>query len=704
MKKMFILAIIAIVMVSGCIDNPSQTQTDIESNDVIAVTSPSVIPATIYNGDSFDVNFQVTNTHDTRDIEDVSVWIENWNPCKLNAINGLPIEEGKSFYLGFEEGTTKLTAGSSLPVGLTLTGTTPDENLPGICKIIYRMNYGLKAVTTFSGITVMESGAYRALLKSGETPSESPSQNIGTGPIKMIFSTEQRFPTESVNGKQITMSMKIENRGSGVFGDIPAESIKLKIPRDLLFLDVNGKLLEEPCTSFNIIVDETKLENGITGNILLEGEETVEDCTDGFDNNGDSLVDCEDTNCATALCGDGCTCADGIKIETNCSDTIDNDEDGEVDCVDSDCDKEVFEDLGYKCFAKGAIELNCTDGLDNDDDGFADCADRNCLFQCIENEVCNEDGDKDEDGLSGCDDPDCDGYLCGQVNGCICKHYEDVPGKKLNTYGFSKTSTLNFEHTGVEYKITLYKESDVAHIILKINHSGVEELQTFEIHKVSKIENSNVFINITEIYEDTITIDTYQEFGEKTETACDDLFDNDMDGAIDELDTDCGFIPVCVPGEDKECTFLEDCSDDIDNDGDGFIDCKDMKSCDTESCGIGCVCLDGEKTEDNCIDGIDNDNDGIIDCDPECKTSLGDIWYENTCGTEEQLDQQASDEDYIVFTNGKKIPMLDDKSILLRCVFNADIEVPYEKSYYIQAEYDYKYEIRDEIEVDIRVE
>jgi hypothetical protein len=684
MKKMFILAIIAIVMVSGCIDNPSQTQTDIESNDIIAVTSPSVIPATIYNGDSFDINFQVTNTHDTRDINDVSVWIENWNPCKLNAINGLPVEEGKSFYLGFEEGITKLTAGSSLPVGLTLTGTTPDENLPGICKIIYRMNYGLKAVTTFSGISIMESGAYRALLKSGEKPSESPSQNIGTGPIKMIFDTEQRFPIEAVTGKQLSMSMKIENRGSGVFGDVPIGSVKLKVPKDLLFLSEDGTLLEEPCDRFSVIVDEQELENGITGNILLEGETTVEDCTDGVDNDGDSLVDCEDPN----------------------------------------CDNKFFNDLGYKCFAKYKNEINCTDGLDNDEDGMTDCVDNNCA---LKTECRGPDGEYClvSENENACEFSFCNDMSCGF--GCLCSGSEETTEEKIIYVGESDTTSSN----GIYYMIEAISY-DSPEAVINITYGETEKTITltedvkteFEGMKfilkekpdTRVISEPGVVFDITYIkvipkellcYIDELAQDNdldglfgsddpdCKEFNE----ICDDGKDNDLDSFVDCDDTDCSQDFVCGYIEESETT----CDDGLDNDADEKTDCADT-DCDTKSCGDGCTCAGGIKTETNCFDTIDNDGDGVglYDCnDQDCKTA-----YPEICHVEEDQEpiEVTSDEDYIVFTNGKKIPMLDDVSIMLRCTFNADIEVPYEKTYYIQAEYDYEYEIRDEIEVDIIVE
>ena len=55
----------------------------------------------------------------------------------------------------------------------------------------------------------------------------------------------------------------------------------------------------------------------------------VEDCTDDMDNDGDELVDCDDSDCfGVAPCD---------AAELNCTDGEDNDDDGAADCMDDDC-------------------------------------------------------------------------------------------------------------------------------------------------------------------------------------------------------------------------------------------------------------------------------------------------------------------------------------------------------------------------------
>ncbi|MBN1494739.1 hypothetical protein JW911_03325 [Candidatus Peregrinibacteria bacterium] len=93
---------------------------------------------------------------------------------------------------------------------------------------------------------------------------------------------------------------------------------------------------------------------------------------------------------------------------------------------------------------------------------------------------------------------------------------------------------------------------------------------------------------------------------------CSDGADNDGDGLTDCADPDCTADPACtLPG-------VEICTNGLDDDGDGLIDCADP-NCASQSCGNGCLCSGGSRTETNCTDGLDNDGDGQTDCaDSNC--------------------------------------------------------------------------------------
>ena len=148
--------------------------------------------------------------------------------------------------------------------------------------------------------------------------------------------------------------------------------------------------------------------------LLIEYEDPavsvqVELCSDGVDNDGDGLVDCEDT----ADCG-GFWCP-----ETACNDLVDNDGDGYVDCRDPDCLSDPW------CYIPDDGEI-CNDGLDNDLDGLVDCDDPGCADHpaCTHVEICNDGLDNDGNGLIDCLDPKCDGTIYCTVEE-ICNDHID---------------------------------------------------------------------------------------------------------------------------------------------------------------------------------------------------------------------------------------------------------------------------------------
>lgn len=132
-------------------------------------------------------------------------------------------------------------------------------------------------------------------------------------------------------------------------------------------------------------------------------------CSDGLDNDSNGLIDCDDSSCDYA---EACQapppppppadCFEGmidngygcVADATQCTDGIDNDGNGLVDCQEAYCQLLVScptEWSSAKCL--GYIEYytcygpipdlepgNCTDGLDNDGNGTTDCDDPNCML------------------------------------------------------------------------------------------------------------------------------------------------------------------------------------------------------------------------------------------------------------------------------------------------------------------------------------
>ena len=112
-------------------------------------------------------------------------------------------------------------------------------------------------------------------------------------------------------------------------------------------------------------------------------------CDNGIDDDGDGLIDCQDSDCVPIPY---CRTEDDF---VKCRDGIDNDGDGDIDCADSECN----------C---SSTETVCNNGVDDDGDGLIDCEDSDCkdFVSCFESD-CNNGIDDDGDGFADHYDGDC---------------------------------------------------------------------------------------------------------------------------------------------------------------------------------------------------------------------------------------------------------------------------------------------------------
>lgn len=171
-----------------------------------------------------------------------------------------------------------------------------------------------------------------------------------------------------------------------------------------------------------------------------------ENCVNGLDDDGNSLIDCADPFCfgipdcgaSTELCNDfldndldgRADCADAdctgdrncLLVEI-CDDGLDNNRDGFVDCSDPTCS------TTDGC---AGIEI-CNDLRDNDGDGAVDCIDRDCAFQpgcLVSEEICGNGRDDDRNGLADCDDPVCIGTDSCAPSTEVCNDLVDNDGDR----------------------------------------------------------------------------------------------------------------------------------------------------------------------------------------------------------------------------------------------------------------------------------
>ncbi len=113
-------------------------------------------------------------------------------------------------------------------------------------------------------------------------------------------------------------------------------------------------------------------------------------CVDGLDNDGDGLIDFEDTGCRFSL---------DWSEGTSCTDGLDNNGDGLIDADDPSCLSEASDEL----------QTACANGIDDDGDGLIDGEDGGCRdgLDVSELGVCEDGLDNDGDALIDAADDDC---------------------------------------------------------------------------------------------------------------------------------------------------------------------------------------------------------------------------------------------------------------------------------------------------------
>ncbi len=404
------------------------------------------------------------------------------------------------------------------------------------------------------------------------------------------------------------------------------------------------------------------------GDGKTDAASTEVSCTNKVDDDGDTLVDCSDPDCADATV---------CQPETPCDDGIDNEGDGDGDCADIDCDGQGFCEHGTElscaddndndgdgfgdcadvdCNGQGicehGTELSCTDGNDNDGDNLTDCADPDCATMptCTTETVCDDGEDNDADTTTDCADFDCDGVgFCefGAEVTCLDGNDNDGDGAMdcadsdcattiACLFACPEGSSLS-EHVAVGLPVAIPDSGEVTHAVastatgiitkagiqVSIDHTFVGDLfiavQPPVGAEIALADNRG---STGDDYAGTVfTDDATTAIADGTapfsgsfrpEQSLDQLEGTAASGMFtlrvaDEASLDTGSITAYTVAlcTCDDCEVGAACLDEIDNDGDMLTDCEDPDCAEITQC----------IPETECTDGVDNDLDGDVDCD-----------------------------------------------------------------------------------------
>ena len=338
----------------------------------------------------------------------------------------------------------------------------------------------------------------------------------------------------------------------------------------------------------------------VTNGAVLNIESTTMTCSDGIDNDGDTLKDCNDPDCLALgtldALGPGKTvCPNEKAMEVN---------QGEFSC-DNNAKPVFVSNTDARCLTESS-EYVCADGKDNDGNSYTDCNDNSCKGLRVCCTVTAMEGKPDcEAGMPGCTEEQIAKSITRATETCMdgldndCNGYIDC----------------------ADYNCT--------------RNDGVRYFATAEAIEYCQSKKCPDGIN-----------------PENTLEACMDGLDNDCNGYIDCADYSCSraedlrIVNYCnADHSPKPEDSSEACSDKKDNDLDGLIDCDD------QDCKSFSVCDDLtpepavrpfgfstkeadynnnediervkailKKEKDVCTDELDNNKNGLTDCEEyRCK-------------------------------------------------------------------------------------
>jgi hypothetical protein len=382
-------------------------------------------------------------------------------------------------------------------------------------------------------------------------------------------------------------------------------------------------------------------------------------CTDGSDNDCDSFIDIYDSDCS-GVCtnaGEDDYWISGQPDCNQCDYDDDNDADqpgdwssypaGTADRCDVDCGTvgAIVQAISFEL-----TEATC-DGIDNDCDGFVDEGVQNTYYR-----------DSDGDGYgnpfvnqTACTQPD--EYVSNNGD-CNDNNINEHPGqtwyKDADGDGYSDGTLLIQCTRPTNYYVTselTQTSGDCNDDYANVNPAELEMCNGVDDNCVGGIDEGFSAESCQFVCEASgFNYDLSRSAGlmccgndpnedspyQITELACSDSSDNDCDGFIDLLDSDCSGTCSGSGEDDFWISGQPDCNQcnyDGDNDADQPGDWSSYPLGTEDRCDSNCGVVSQtinlsnfETTESSCYDNLDNDCDGFVDVfDVDCDLIRYDI-------------------------------------------------------------------------------
>ncbi|MBU1412954.1 hypothetical protein KKC22_15690 [Myxococcota bacterium] len=287
-----------------------------------------------------------------------------------------------------------------------------------------------------------------------------------------------------------------------------------------------------------------------------------------------------------------------------CDNGFDDDLDGDVDCEDFDC-----------AGSAACLPEICDNGLDDNGDGRTDCEDEACAEACAPDETCDNGLDDDLDGRIDCRDFDCAGSAACAGSSCIVHfdfgtlHRGAVAAADWSTVSTPNALIASCGGAGPDFTASFSLDTP-SNVLLHFSQSGSHSVTLSTeagpgtgcgageltckpspgLHlpgtwSFSSLPPARYFVTADAVTTDATGLGQMElQVAGPLDEWCDNGVDDNGDGQTDCDDAACADLSFCR-GETR-------CRDGLDDNTDGWIDCADVQCMGTTACGPGICVVD----------------------------------------------------------------------------------------------------------------
>jgi hypothetical protein len=231
--KLGILCLFVVVLASACVEIPGFGQGNVKTTelppDIMVVQNTNTIPTPPVNtGDQLTVSFEIKNQDDTNEISSANIQLFDYGLCSPQ--ESLFTPEGWDQITGtYSYSFNSFAPGQTEFIEWTFKAPTNDQtgSLGTTCPIRFKTSYNFSAVSQIN-VEVITSDRLKDLQRSGETPTFTPDQTIGRGPIKISFDFGAALPIRA--SSILPVFITVEDKGEGLLGDIPSRKLMFSVP------------------------------------------------------------------------------------------------------------------------------------------------------------------------------------------------------------------------------------------------------------------------------------------------------------------------------------------------------------------------------------------------------------------------------------------------------------------------------------------